>query len=334
MKSLVSFLSKYFLLFISVLLIVTPLTAQALPATFDSGLVMSDQDLYSLPLAFSTPERIQAYLESTGSILATTNVTLGFEDKGANNTAETDDLILDSVFNTVPEKFRPRLNVQTPFANTQIRVSELIWKLTRERFGNSCLINYYTSPYKATTDICIDNETKPINPGLLLMLIQKESGLISGACSKSDAQNASYCQSLAFRMDRIVGYACFENPDRSRSCYDENPSWKFNKGIFRQLYKGIRSLRIREESCKVGGSYAFRSSGNVFQVGNTVTINSQPVVLRNGITCAFYIYTPHISAQQLTYTLLKELQIDRNFVQVIGIDPNYTPRAMRPIPVQ
>jgi hypothetical protein len=333
MKSLTFQLIKYFFALISCLILVNPINTLALPETFDTGLTMSDQDLYSLPLAYSSKERIQAYLESTGSILATTNATIGFEDAGGGNTANTDDLLLDSVFNVVPEKFRPRLNVQNQFAGTQMRVSELIWRLTRERFGNSCIINYYVSPYRASTDICVDTEAKPINPGLLIMLIQKESGLITGACSKSDAQNASSCQSLGFRLDRIVGYACFENPDRTRSCYDENPNWKFSKGIFRQLYKGVRSLRLREESCKIGGSNAFRSGNNVFQVGNTVTISNLQVVLKNGITCAFYIYTPHISAQQLTYNLLKQFQIDRNLVQKIGIDPNYIPRSMRPIPV-
>ena len=296
---------------------------------------MSDQDLYSLPLAYSSAQRIQAYLQSTGSILASTYATIGFEDAGRNDQLRTDDLILDSVFGNIPSRFRPRDNVQTPFGGRRMLVSELIWRLSRERFGNSCLIKYSVSPYKASTDICIDMERNPINPGLVLAVIQKESGLVYGACSKTDAQNASYCQSVQFRLERLMGYACFENPDRSKTCYDENPNWKFHKGIFRQLFKAIRLLRIREESCKIGGSFAFRSNGNVFQVGNTVTISGQRIALRNGITCAMYIYTPHVSAQQLTYNIMREVKLDRNYVSRAGIDPSYTPRTIGIIrPVQ
>jgi hypothetical protein len=318
-----------FIIITYIIVVVTSFSASALPNPFDSGLTMTDQDLYSLPLAYSSADRIQAFLEANSSYLANLQVPIGFEDFGPNNTQNTDDLIVDSVFNSVPEKFRPRLNIQNQYGGTSMRVSDLIWKLTREKFGNSCLINYSNSPYRATTDICIDNEASPINPGLLLTLIQKESGFIYGSCSHSDAQNASYCQSNQFRLDRIVGYACFENPDPAKTCFDQNPNWKYSKGVFRQLFKAVRLLRIRENSCKLGGQYAFVGGGNVYQVGNNITIDNQLVTLKNGITCAMYIYTPHISAQQLTYNLLKQFQIDRDFIQKNGIDPNYNPAPIR-----
>lgn len=305
------------------------ITASALPTQFDPGLIMTNQDVYSLPLAYSSAERIQAYFESTGSILATTTTTIGFEDNGGDDIVNTDDLILDDVFATVPEKFRPRTNIQEPYGGQEMLVSELIWKLSRERFGNSCLINYYVSPYVASNDICIDTEQDPINPALLIAVIQKESGLVYGSCSKSDAQNAPGCQSVEFRLDRIMGYACFENPDRSKTCYDENPNWKFHKGIFRQLFKAVRLLRIREESCKLGGSFAFQSNGNVYQVGNTINISNQNINLKNGITCAMYIYTPHVSAQELTYNIMKEIRLDFAYLERIGLDPSYAPKTIR-----
>ena len=325
-----SMFRSLFLFIVSAVLLLTNLTVSALPGTFDPGLVMTDQDLYSLPLAYSSPQRIQAYLESTGSFLATYRAPVGFIDAGANNPAETDDLLLDLIFADVPERFYPRRTVQEPFGGQTMLVSELIWRLTRTSFGNSCLIDYSRSPYRATTDICIDNETRPINPGLMIALIQKESGFIYGACARTDAENASYCQSNQFRLDRLTGYACFENPDPAKTCFDENPSWKYHKGVFLQLYKATRLLRIREKSCQLGGRFAFRGGGNTYQVGNTVTVSDQQIVLKNGITCAMYIYTPHVSAQLLTYNLLRQFQIDRNYIEVRGIDPNYRPSPLRP----
>ena len=318
-----------FLSFLTGLILLTNVFTLALPASFDKGLVMTDQDLYSLPLAFSSPQRIQAYLESTGSILASYRAPIGFIDAGAGNVAETDDLILDPVFASIDAKFYPRRTVQEPYGGRTMLVSELIWRLTRTRFGNSCLIDYYQSPYRATTDICIDNEARPINPGLMIALIQKESGFIYGACSRTDAENAGYCQDNQFRLDRLTGYACFENPDRAKTCYDENPNWKYHKGVFLQLYKAVRLLRIREKSCQLGGRFAFRGGGNVYQVGNTVTIDGEPLVLKNGITCAMYIYTPHVSAQLLTYNLLKQFQVDRNYIEIRGVDPDYRPQPIK-----
>lgn len=327
--------SKLLLFVFSLVLIVSNIitttpAVHSLPAEFDPGMVLSDQDLYSLPLAFSSADRIQAYLESTGSVLASHRPTIGFEDQGRENYADTDDLIIDSVFATVHSRFRARDNIQTPYGGQTMRMADLIWKMTRERFGNTCIINYGISPYRASSDICIDMEARPINPGFILAMIQKESGLIYGSCAGTDAQNSSGCQSVDFRLERILGYACFENPDRSRSCYDENPNWKFYKGPFKQIFRSIRLLRIREESCKLGGSFAFQSNGNVFQVGNTVNISNQQIVLKNGITCAMYIYTPHVSSQNLTYNVMKQIRIDNNYVELRGIDPNYNPRIAKP----
>ncbi len=310
-------------------LLTTNISSYALPSQFDPGLVLSDQDLYSLPLAFSSADRIQAYFESTGSILADYQPVIGFEDAGSENYADTDDLIINSVFSTVDNKFSARNNVQNPYGGKRMRVSDLIWKVTRERFGNTCIINYRISPYRASSDICIDNEAKPINPAFLISMIQKESGLVYGSCSGTNAENSQGCQDVNFRLDRILGYACFENPDRSKSCYDENPNWKYYKGVFKQIFRSFRLLRIREESCKLGGSFAFQSNGNVFQVGNTVNISNQQITLKNGITCAMYIYTPHVSSQNLTYNVMRQVRVDQNLVEKVGLDPNYVPKSIK-----
>jgi hypothetical protein len=300
------------------------ITAFALPDVFDPGQVITDQDLYSLPLVFSSADRIQAYLESQGSVLATYRPTIGFVDNGGVDTIVTDDLIVDQVFAGVASKFRPRDQVQTPFAGTTMRVSDLIWKISRENFGNSCYIN--GSTYRAEAALCIDNSVKPINPGFLLTMIQKESGLVYGANSKIDPNSASG----KFLLDRALGYYCFENPDRSKSCYDENPNWKYFKGFFQQIYKAYRLLKIRELTCQVGGNFAWRSGNNVFVIGNTVSIDNINVLLKNGITCSMYIYTPHIyPSQSNVWTIMRILRADQNFVEKRGIDPNYIPRELR-----
>lgn len=322
-------IQRIFFIFTLLLFCLSSINILALSSTFNPEIVVSDQDLYSLPLAYSSADKIQAYLESTGSILANYTDIVGLVDSGSTNYSGTDDLLLDGVFASIPVNLRPREVMQKPFGGKPMRAADIIWKIARESFGNSCRIDYRSSPYIAKTDICIDNTKNPINPGYILALIQKESGLIYGACSKNDNQNSPGCQPTTFRLERATGYYCFETQDRSKSCYDENPNWKYFKGFFKQIYHAIRLVRIREGTCKVGGNIAFKSSNGTFQVGNTVTINNQPIILRNGITCAMYIYTPHTSAQQLHWSIMRQIRADQNLVEVVGIDSSYTPASMK-----
>lgn len=302
----------------------TSIPVLSLPVNFDQGQVIGEQDLYSLPLAYSSADKIQSYLESQGSVLANYRPIVGFIDFGANNTANTDDLIVGEVFSNVSSKFRPRDQVQTPFGGKNMRVSDLIWKIARENFGNSCYINYNT--YRVEPGLCIDNSSRPINPAFLLTMIQKESGLVYGSNSKIDP-NSDYGR---FLLDRALGYYCFENPDKSKSCYDENPKWKYFKGFFQQIYKAYRLLRVREKTCQTGGSFAWKSGNNVFQVGNVVRIDSNEVTLKNGITCAMYIYTPHIYPSQYNvWNIMKFLRADQNLIEKRGVDAGYNPKTLR-----
>jgi hypothetical protein len=284
----------------------------ALPAVFDPSLVITNQDLYSLPFSYSSAEKIQKYLEGKGSFLAKLEVEVGFEpDSG---------VISQTAFQNKPDELNP-YKIMSPSFGSKVKVSELIWNMTRTNFANSCsLTTLSNGDYKAG-DICYNNQSKPINPAFIIAMLQKESGTIYGKNASLDPNS----DAAKFLIDRILGYYCFENPDKSKSCYDENPEWKYYKGFFRQLYYAVRLLRIREETCKAGGTYAFKSVNGVFQVGSTVTIDNQPVILKNGITCSMYIYTPHFSAQNLVWQIMRDIGADRNLIEVIGLNPNYKP---------
>ena len=317
-------------------------SVKALPSSYTPGLVLTNQDFHSLPLQFSTADKIQKFLESQNSILATYRVVIGLEPD--------DMLIQGSTFPELPNYLQPKFTVG-PITGQTISVSEFIWKLSREDMGNGCNISY--------KDLCINNRELTMNPAFILAFLQKENSLVYGPCAKPDADTNSACSysapgdinKLQYRLDRAVGYLCRDLaaiPSRSdpdyqakfdyraktiaNSCYDkndlydgspENPDWKYFKGFFKQLYYSVRLLRIRSEQCKIGGSYAFISSGGQFQVGNTVTIQGQSILLQNGITCAMYIYTP--GSQLNFYNIFKFIKGDVDLIEVRGLPADFKP---------
>lgn len=291
---------------------------KALPSlnSFDQnpGLAMTDQDFYSLPIAFSSAERIQQFLVSQGSLLANTTFPVTLEPNSA--------VLISQAFADKPSQFNSPLQL-APHLGKTMRASDIIWNLSRTGMSSSCSMFFQNNAWR-TNSICYDSESTPINPGFILALIQKESGMIYGSNSKLHPHSALG----TFLLDRIVGYYCFENPDRSKSCFDENPDWKFYKGFFRQLYFAVRLLRLREQMCRIGGSSAFTSTNGVFQVGSTVSISGRLITLINGISCSLYIYTPHISSQRLLLQIMQELNIDRNFAEIRGLPPEYIPSLL------
>jgi hypothetical protein len=321
-------------LFVFLVLNLFSLSVSALPLVFDRELVLTDQDLYSLPLAFSSPEKIQSYLQSQNSILSQITVDVGFIDNGLNDIINTDDLILNMANIQQPDRLKPRNQVQALYGNAKLKPADIIWKIARENFGNSCALNYSTQGVLlgVNTGICIDNSIKPINPAFILAMIQKESSLVYGSCAKPDADwpssGCSYSdsdsiQKLNFRLDRVMGYGCFEvtvEQDKLNSCYDVNSAWKYQKGFFQQIYKGIRMLRLRSDICNIGGF-------NGYKTGSVVNIDNQQITLKNGITCALYIYTPHVSNDKINiYNNLKFFGADYNLIEINGIPQNYKPK--------
>lgn len=316
---------------------VTPVV-MSLPATYNPGMVLTEQDFYSLPLQFSSAQKIQNFLEIQNSALATYRVEVGLE---------ADDILIGATtFSDQPTYLQPRFTVGARNGQT-ISAAEFIWKLAREDMGNGCHLNYI--------GLCVNNRVLPMNPAFILAFLQKENSLVSGPCSQPDADTNSGCSlgkpntfnsinTLQYRLDRAVGYLCRDIPRATstnfneraaaiaRSCYDkndlydgspENPDWKYFKGFFKQLYYSIRLLRLRSEQCKIGGNYAFIGAGGQFQVGNTVSIQGQDIVLQNGITCSMYIYTP--GSQLNFYNIFKTYRGDQDLIEVRGIPADFRP---------
>ncbi len=273
--------------------------------TFNPSEVLRTEDFFYLPISFSSADRIQNFLEYHNSVLADYMVDISFESD--------DIMISPDIFPGKPDRLIPYYAMQ-PDYGTKIPVSKFIWELARGDLNNGCSFGSDGS--------CIDNTINPINPAFILAIIQKESGLVYGSGSKPGSFVNN--QGVDFRIDRATGYLCLETSDRSRSCWDENPEWKYFKGFFRQVYYSARWFRIWTQRCDKGPQFGHNG---IFYTGNTVTIGGQEVTLKNGITCAMYIYTPHISDS--TARVLRSIDGDSDFIEDSGRDPNH-----KPYPVQ
>jgi hypothetical protein len=324
----------------------TPIV-MSLPDTYNPGLVLEEKDFHSLPLQFSSIEKIQRYFEIQGSILATYRIQIGLGLPGLGVDHPDNDLLLrTNTFPELPTYLQPKFTAG-PVTGQTISAAEFIWMLSREDMGNGCHLNY--------KDLCVNNRELPMNPAFIIAFIQKENSLSYGPCSRPDADTNSACSlgkpgtfnsinTLQYRLDRAVGYMCRDIPRATstnfneraaaiaRSCYDandlyngspENPDWKYFKGFYKQLYYSIRLLRLRAEQCKIGGNYAFVTAGGQFQVGNTVSIQGQNIVLQNGITCAMYIYTP--GSQLNFYNIFKSIKGAEDFTDVRGLPADFRP---------
>jgi hypothetical protein len=281
---------------------------------FNRNVVLKTNDLYSLPSKFGSAAKIQEFLVSTGSVLATTNVTIQLHKSGGNYP-------LNQTINYTPSTTYLAQEGQV------VSVAEFIWRISRTALAAGCSTSY--------SEVCFNNGTNPINPGFVLAKIQKESGLVNGACSQPNADTNPSCfystlaasnperYSLAGRMERATGYFCFETLDRTKGCYDDNPNWVIYKNIFQQVYHMVRRIRILERSCDLGGIYSFKNAAGDFTTGNIVTINGQLVQLGNGITCALYIYTPHISP--LLWSVMNGYGILYDYRDEYNLLDNYQP---------
>jgi hypothetical protein len=273
---------------LSLLLFAPTLTTLA----FNKEIVLEDSQLYSLPSHLDSPQKIQIYLESKGSLLANYEVAVNFEAD--------DDIINSAKYQNVSDNYNIFKNYGSRFG-TNVKFSQLIWDLTRTNAASGC-------SFKSSL-ICYDNATKSINPAYLLAVVQKESGLVYGANSKLDPNS----DKAKFLLDRVTGYACLEA--KERGCFDENPNWKYYKGAFRQLYYTTRFTATRIKSCQEN-ILPYKSGESVFIVNNEVSVHNrvdgvssvEKVKLGNAITCSLYIYTPHINAQRLLSSTFAYIQ--------------------------
>ncbi len=223
-----------------------------------------DNQLYSLPVKFNSADKINNYLVSQGSVLANYQMDFVFES---------DDDILTTGRR---DNYDPAVTM-APFLGKKMRFADFVWKLSQTNIGNVCSI------YNST--VCFN---KQINPAFILGMIQRESGLVYGSNSKRN-------NDTDFLIDRATGYFCYETSDKSKGCWDENPSWRSYKGLFKQTYYMYRNLALNSTRCDGAG---INMSGNAYHSGNTISVDGNNIKLDNGMNCALYIYTPHAFAQQ------------------------------------
>jgi len=315
-------MNKYFII-IGLLLLVFIFPLEVFTQTNNPNEVLRTQDFYLLPIRFSSASKIQEFLNFHGSVLANYRVKIEFHHDDNPNECDPNDYWFqkgdinrcqqlpddtDIILQRIPD------SVKQTYYRREMLVSEFIWELTQGSLNNGCSGNF-----------CIDHNVKKINPAFILAIIQKESGLVYGPGSKPGSFINN--QSVDFRMDRATGYLCLETPDRSKSCWDENPDWKYFKGFFRQVYYASRWFRIWTQRCDAGENFAHNGGWRgKFYTGSTVIISNTQVYLSNGITCAMYIYTPHISFS--TARIMKETQGDIDFINQTNRDPGYIPRGV------
>ncbi len=315
-------MNKYFIIiWLLILVFIFPL--EVFTQTNNPNKVLRTQDFYLLPIRFSSASKIQEFLNFHGSVLANYRVKIEFHHDDNPNECDPNDYWFlkedfekcqqlpddtDIILQRIPD------SVKQTYYRREMLVSEFIWELTQGPLNNGC-----------SGSFCIDHNVKKINPAFILAIIQKESGLVYGPGSKPGSLVNN--QSVDFRMDRATGYLCLETPDRSKSCWDENPDWKYFKGFFRQVYYASRWFRIWTQRCDAGENFAYNGGWRgKFYTGSTVIIGNTQVYLSNGITCAMYIYTPHISFS--TARIMKEIKGDVDFVNQTNRDPGYIPRGV------
>jgi hypothetical protein len=237
---------------------------------FNKNNIIDDSNIYGLSAKFDSADKIREYLKKQGSFLADYKVDIGFE-------ADDDLWSTSSVKQNIGQ-----------YAGKQMDFADFIWAMSQTQMGNSCsFIN---------KNVCIDQKVRPINPALLLALIQRESGLVRGKNAKLDPNSST----AKFLIDRSMAYMCNDSDNDAKSCYDQNPDWKYFKGMFRQVYYGMRLLLINSRRCELGTYKNYR-------VGNTVSLDGESIKLENGFTCSSYIYTPHVLSQKALYKVYKDI---------------------------
>lgn len=138
---------------------------------------------------------------------------------------------------------------------------------------NSYLAQYTTENAEGTSKTAAEiiyeaAQTYQINPQAILVLLQKEQGLI---------QKSTLDQK---RLDWATGYAVCD------SCSKSSPKVIKYKGFGKQVDNGAGALRFYKENMQ---RYAF-----IKNVGEAILIDKETVLPENYATASLYTYTPHI----------------------------------------
>lgn len=114
-----------------------------------------------------------------------------------------------------------------------------------------------------------------INPQYLLILLQKEQGLITNPEPKTS------------QLDWATGYAACD------SCDVNHPLITKYKGFAKQVDQAAWRTR-----------YFIENPGDfTYQVGQTYKIDGQDVLIKNAATAALYNYTPHLHGNEIFWKL-------------------------------
>lgn len=114
-----------------------------------------------------------------------------------------------------------------------------------------------------------------VNPQYLLVLLQKEQGLITNPQPKPS------------QLEWATGYAACD------SCDVDHPGLQKYRGFAQQVDWAARRTRYFYEN----------QNEFVYKPGNTYTINGQEVYIKNEATAVMYNYTPHISGNRLLWRI-------------------------------
>jgi len=138
---------------------------------------------------------------------------------------------------------------------------------------NSYLARYQTEDaegvIKSAAEIIYDAaQTYQINPQGIIVLLQKEQGLIT-----KEAANQK-------RLDWATGYAVCDG------CHLNSPKVKKYKGFGKQVDNGAGALRFYKENMD---RYGF-----IKNIGQPYEISKELVIPENAATASLYTYTPHI----------------------------------------
>ena len=144
---------------------------------------------------------------------------------------------------------------------------------------NSPLAKYIDPNIKVTAAQIIYDTARlhKISPRYILTLLQKEQSLVTDQSPSTD------------QYDWATGYGICD------SCSKGDPGVQKYKGFFSQVDWGAGGTRF----------YYDNPDKFKFQVGETYTIDSTKVTIKNDATRALYTYTPHLHGNELLSELWK-----------------------------
>jgi hypothetical protein len=295
--------SLHFTRIISVLILGLSLFSQnanALPPAFDPQIIFNDSDFYNLPDIFVGKTRdqsisiLQGIMAAEGSVLSTSSTIIRFYDPAETVPFNEDiDPNAHAEYASAADRadwdgFMPSRTTVAKYLGRTVSIAEFIWMLSQEDLADG---NW--------GGLAINER---INPLYVLSVVQKESGLVYGNCSKATCYN----QSTTYRILRATGYYCF----------DGQPCNAGFLGFFKQVFFSVRWHKAFVKKCNTG----FTESGLFYKKGSIIPVDGQNILLTENITCANYFYTPHLNHEP-QYNTFKDILRRAGDIKVAPVIP-------------